>query len=186
MDRAMRASALFAAFFVSFSVLSAAPVVGTERSPAVADRSDAWEVDSVRVGRGEPAIRPPAGTTVVRESPQGRTVYVGVTATCTKSYTAGTPWLASGRARAQNIYELSTGCPASERYVGHLQREACGWLGCEWFFVDSKSGWISPGTWMSLALGKDCLNSDQDRWRSEARLSGGSIYSSTVWLSCGG
>jgi hypothetical protein len=134
----------------------------------------------------EPAVRPLPGQVITVRSAERITQYMGVTATCTATVSAGTPYISGPNAQALIVLSRSAGCTGTVSATSALEREACGTFGCNWTTATSATHSIAPGQQLSAVRSVACGNADPDRWRSKGRFGSGSyIFSSITWLNCG-
>lgn len=134
----------------------------------------------------EPAVRPLPGQVVTVRSTSDVTRYVGVSAGCTATVSAETPYTSGPNAQALIVFSRSSGCSGTVTATSALEREACGTFGCSWTTATFATHGIAPGQQLSALRSVRCGNADPDRWRSKGRFgSGPHTFSGVTWLGCG-
>lgn len=136
----------------------------------------------------EPKVRPAPGDEVVDRSVPGEvTTYYGVTAACTESVTAYTPFKSGNQVKANVGFNRSAGCSGSNQGNGRLQAERG--IIASWHDRASKTITnITPGTNVSSGMVWNCAGTASTKWRNQGffgNASGVPTNSSIVTLACG-
>lgn len=133
----------------------------------------------------EPTAPDGRETTLIEATDGSVTVIEQVSASCSRTYSSGSPYKSSGRAGATFTVRNGSGC-ATLSYTAILQREACGTFGCNNWVEASRNDSISSGSSVTFSLLATCGNTDSDRWRSMVQVGASTVsQSSWKWLSCG-
>lgn len=175
-------AALVASLVVAGSLLAGSPAGASQGLPGVPAEQ---AIDRSPVHRAATAadfpVRPEVGKSVTVKQGAKEITVAQVTATCSMSYTVGTPYKANNRIYSYANVSRSSGCTGSESAYGYLY--GTNWAGGE-TLAATNGATLQPGTAAYLPLITNvCTYGWDSGWRSTTGAFTG-VSSATVTLPC--